>query len=641
MCGIAGIANRGLKAFDTSVIQAMSHSIRHRGPDDLGYLGLAGDARLRLSRDPSDVAGSWLGLAHRRLSILDLSDEAWQPMCSTDNRYVIVYNGEVYNYVELREQLQQCGYHFRSTCDTEVVLNAYMEWGADSLTRFVGMFAFAILDLVKRRLFLARDHFGIKPLYYCSTDGLFAFASEIKALLEIPGISRNADVGAVLDYLRLARNDGGETTFFASIKQLPAAHSLEVPLDTLHVGVPVPFWHLSLTESNDISYDDACHRLRDMLLENVRLHLRSDVPVGAALSGGIDSSSIVACIREVEPETTLHTFTYLSDGPDDSELLWAREVSDLTEAIRHMIEPSEKDMVNELDELVYIQDQPFGSTNMYAQYLVYRLAHQSGVKVVLDGQGADELMAGYSHFYLNRVCSMLKRRQFARLLAFLRSSAKTQPAFRTTDTLLRSMFGMLPAAVQQPVSEVLRGCPSWINKRWIRDYGIDRRRCGAYPRNTSLREALYKSLTSDSLPMLLRWQDRNSMAHSVESRVPFLTPDLAEYLMTLPEEYFISSDGTRKSILRTAMSGIVPRGVLTRLDKVAFGSPMAEWLQRLIPWGTRLMSSDALDAIPVFDGSRLRATWQEVVEGRRSQGDWTWRWISLIKWVECFNIRFA
>ena len=642
MCGVVGIVNFDRSPFDTDVLKAMSYSIRHRGPDDEGYLGLAGESKVLLNRDPDYVSGSWVGFGHRRLSILDLSNNAWQPMSSLDGSYFIVYNGEVYNYLELRQELEKAGYRFRSNSDTEVVLNAYIEWGKEALNRFVGMFAFAILDIHKRNLFLARDHFGIKPLYYNLTDQTFAFASEIKALLQIPGISRNANSQVVFDFLRYANSDYGGETFLISVKQIPPAHFMAVSLDAVQDIRPVRYWSLNLTEENTTPFDEASRKLRDMFLDNVGLHLRSDVPVGAALSGGIDSSAVVSCIRRIEPSIKLHTFSYVADTPDNGEKKWAIKVGNSVDAILHTIRPSAKDLVGELENLTYMQDQPIASTNMYAQYLVYKLAKQNGIKVVLDGQGADELLAGYDHFYHHRVRSMLCQGKFAQLLAFMRSASKVQPGFKAFRTLLHSSFELLPVPIKRQCRNVLgkEYCPSWINRNWFEKHRISD--CGYYERETKfcLRKALHRSLMVDSLPMLLRWQDRNSMAHSVESRVPFLTPKLAEYLFTLPEEYLISHDGTRKSILRSAMHDIVPESVLMRLDKVAFGSPMTAWLGCLIPWINKVLDADILRTIPVFDTSTLRAEWEDVIEGRRPLESRVWRWISLIKWVECSDVRF-
>ncbi len=644
MCGFVGIVSRDGSCLDSDVLRTMSYAIRHRGPDDVGYLGLTPDAQARVSRDPADLAGVWLGLAHRRLSILDLSRDAWQPMAAADGHYWIVYNGEVYNYIELRRELETLGYRFRSRSDTEVVLNAYIAWGTQAFTRFVGMFALVILDLPRSRLVLARDHFGIKPLYYTINNRVLAFASEIKALLHAPGVSRAADAQMVFDYLRYVRNDHGSATFFQAVKQVPPAHGVEIRLDRLDGIEPQCYWQLDLSQENETSYAQAGETLRGMLLDSVRLHLRSDVPVGAALSGGIDSSAVVACMRRVEPDIRLHTFSYIPHEPGSGEDKWATEVGRAARAVLHKTQSSAQGLVADLNRLVYIQDQPVGSTNMYAQYLVYRLARQKGIKVVLDGQGADELLGGYAHFYLHRVQTLIRQARFRDLLRFLTQASRVQPQFRGSRLLLRAAIGMLPTEIAGFVKGLCgwESVPRWINSRWVRRQQVkDDTPYRNGRRSSSLKAALQCSLMLESLPMLLRWQDRNSMAHSVESRVPFLTPQIAQYLLSLPDHYLISMDGTRKSVLRSAMRGIVPDSVLTRLDKVAFGSPLTAWVRQLAPWIGRVVHNGILDTIPALEAPVVKAVCADVLEGRRFNEYVIWRWISLIKWVECFGVQFA
>jgi asparagine synthase (glutamine-hydrolysing) len=644
MCGFVGIATRDGSRLDKEVLRAMSHSIRHRGPDDTGCLGLTPHGRLLSGREVSDIDGAWLGMAHRRLSVLDLSADACQPMPTADDNYWIVCDGEVYNYVELRHELEALGYHFRSRSDTEVVLNAYVEWGTEAFGRFVGMFALVILDRPASRLVFARDHFGIKPLYYAISDLALAFASEIKALLHVPGLSPVADSQAMFDYLRYGRNDHGSTTFFESVRQVPPAHYAEIRLSHLDDVRLERYWQLDLSQQNEASYRQASGTLRGMILESVRLHLRSDVPVGAALSGGIDSSTLVSCMRQVDPGLSLQAFSYVPSEPDSGEGRWAAEVGLAAGAVLHQAQSSEKDLLEDLNDLVYVQDQPGGSADMYAQYLVYRLAKRRGIKVVLDGQGADELLAGYGHFYLYRIQSMIRRAQFGPLLNFLIGASKVQPEFGGAEALLHAAAAMLPASLTSLLKRLggVESIPRWINRRWLRRQQVNKAAvCRDGPPSEPLRAALYRSLMTESLPMLLRWQDRSSMAHSVESRVPFLTPQIAQYLLSLPDQYLIAMDGTRKSILRSAMRGIVPASVLSRLDNVSFGGPVAGWIRQLSPWIRRVVQDGILDSIPVLNAAAVKTTWADVQAGRKFNEAAVWRWISLMKWVERFGVRFA
>lgn len=641
MCGIAGLFNRHRRPINSKMLKTMSHVIRHRGPDDLGYLGINHDMVMRRGREAEVVDSCWLGLAQRRLSIIDLSEDGWQPMVTADRRYAIVYNGEVYNYVELRDELRQLGHRFHSTSDTEVILLAYAEWGTAAFPRFVGMFAFTLIDIPRRKLVMVRDHFGIKPLYYSLTRDFFAFASEIKALLEIDQVSRQAHSQSVFDFVRYAQNDYGENTFFLDVKQLPPASYMEIDTDSPQNITPVRYWSLDVDQMTSATHEEASETLRSLFMDSVNIHLRSDVPVGAALSGGIDSSSVVGCIRALQPDVELHTFSYVPDTPEGGERRWINDVRKATHATAHYIQPDAESLVATLDELVYIQDQPMGSTNMYAQYLVYKLAKQHNIKVVLDGQGADEMMAGYPFYYAKRLHSLLRKGQWGELLAFLRRAARTQPEFRCGKVLTETLLDMLPAGMQKSFMSLLghSPCPTWISSAWLQAQAVAPNRV-LDANFRDLRSSLRDSLECSSIPMLLRWQDRNSMAHSVESRVPFLNPKLAEFLFTLPDHYLIAKDGTTKSILRTAMRDIVPESVLMRRDKVAFGSPMLHWMRILIPWISRLLASDCVQRIPLFDHDQIKMIWQEVAEGRRSLDEHMWRWISLIKWVERYNIQF-
>ncbi len=349
----------------------------------------------------SDIQGYTGGrfnmvLGHRRLSIIDLSPLGHQPMTSGNGRYWIVYNGEIYNYLELKEELSRKGHFFRGTSDTEVILAAYEEWGREMLTRFIGMFALAILDIRERCIFLARDFFGIKPFYYTLAAGRFAFASEIKALLGLKGVTRKGNTGRLYEYLGFGLTDFGGETLFSDIFQLPAAHYAYVRLDRPYMVEPVRYWQIDPSYRQDISYDEAVDRLRTLFTDSVRLHMRSDVPVGSCLSGWLDSSAIVMNMKSLQsPGQELHAFSFIVDDPVLSEERFVDMVGHAVAAACHKTSPGPEDMISDLEQLVYCQEEPFMSTSIYAQYRVFKLAHETGIKVMLAGQGADEIFAGY------------------------------------------------------------------------------------------------------------------------------------------------------------------------------------------------------------------------------------------------------
>ncbi|GIV96199.1 MAG: asparagine synthetase B [Herpetosiphonaceae bacterium] len=655
MCGIIGIWHQDGTPLPPSLILNTVGILTHRGPDDEGYIlvpertrqiiACAGyNTNPYLNLPPIERVSDHpfsLGLGFRRLAILDTSPAGHQPMVSADGNHVIVFNGEVYNYLELRDELNRYGYAFRTGTDTEVILAAYQHWGAQCLSRFVGMWALAIWDRQRRRLFLARDPFGIKPLYYINTGSRFAFASEIKALLALPGVSRHVNPQRLYDYLRFGLSDHGDETMFSTVAQLPAAHYLEVDLERPAVAHATRYWQFEVGTTLDISFDEAAQRLRDLFMDSVRLHLRSDVPVGAALSGGIDSSSIVMAMRCLEPDLDIHTFSYTADDPSVNEERWIDLIGTAARASIHKTSPAPKELVNDLDYLIYIQDQPFGSTSIYAQHRVFKLAHEAGIKVMLDGQGADELLAGYRSYYSARIASLLRRGSIVEAARFIQTALK-QPGSSGREVLLRAGGLLLPMktrahAMRLAGEELL---PPWINGDWFIAQGVMPKLFWNESSHDMLRRQLHQTLVETNLPALLRYEDRNSMAFSIESRVPFLTTDLVEFVLSLPEHYLIARDGTTKAVFRKAMRGIVPDIILDRRDKIGFATPEQRWFSTLQPWIEGVLRSEAAGRIPALNTAAVEQEWQAVLAGRRRFDFRIWRWINLICWAEQFDVVF-
>lgn len=640
MCGIAGFTSQSREVCPTRVSSVL-HRLSHRGPDDLGWL-MYSPGSLRTGREwKENRAVCDLLLLHRRLSILDLSERGWQPMSSPCGRYHIVYNGEIYNYLELREQLEALGYRFHTRTDTEVLLLAYMEWGADAVRRFVGMFAFAIFDVRLRKLFLARDFFGIKPLYYCSEEQQFAFASEIKALLEFNSASRQVNSSALLLYLRHGLSDQGATTLLAAVRQLPAAHYMEVSIDKPGSAEPIPYWKPELT-TLDISFEEAARKLRDMFLDSIQLHLRSDVPVGAALSGGIDSSSIVACMRHIDAGLELHTFSYIADDPRLSEECWINLIAAAAKPRVHKVRARPQDLLSDMEVLLEAQEEPVGSTTIYAQHRVFRLAREAGIKVMLDGQGADELLGGYRYYLGAQFASLVRQRRFRDALYLLRNAA-TLPDSGVLWVLLCSADYLFPRRWQTPLRALVGKelTPSWVKAAWFRERGTEDANVNFCPGRKVLQSALLRTLLQTSLPHLLRYEDRNSMAYSIESRVPFLTPQLAEFVLSLPEHYIVALDGTSKAVFRRAMLGIVPQPILERRDKIGFATPESEWLRTLNRWVEETLNSEAAAAMPFLDLKAIHREWQAMLFGRKRFDNRVWRWLNVIRWSQTFGIQYA
>lgn len=615
--------------------------LEHRGPDDAGYLTycqgkVAAGRKWQADRVVPDVV-----LLHRRLSILDLSECGWQPMASPDRRFWMVFNGEIYNFVELRDQLRRLGHVFHSSSDSEVLLAAYVEWGRKCLHRLVGMFAFAILDTQRGSVFLARDFFGIKPLYYRAENGSFAFASEVKALLALCDAKRTANPQRLYVYLRYGISDYGAETLLSEIRQLPAGHYLELNLDHPQSIQPFCYWQPELKETLDISCEEAAKQLRDLFITNVRLHLRSDVPVGVALSGGIDSSAILGCMRNIAPEAELQAFSYIADDQSISEEKWMKLAATDARAQLIVVKPGAAQLLEDLESLTYAQDQPFGSTTLYAQYCVFRAARNSGVKVMLDGQGADEMLGGYRFYMGARLASLLRQGCWMEASRFI-SKCSRLPGMSKKWLVSRAMEYLLPVSLQIPTRKLVNKelFPDWLNADWFLERKVQAGELYGSQKTDVLRETLFGTLVRTTLPGLLRYEDRNSMAFSIESRVPFLTPTLVDFVLSLPEEYIVAPDGTSKAVFRKAMQGLVPQPILDRKDKIGFATPEELWLRKLRPWVQRVLQSDVARNLPFLRIQRANAEWEGVLAGRRSFTPYVWRWLNLILWTERFQVQW-
>lgn len=635
MCGIAGVVTFDEQRVSSLDWKTAFRRLEHRGPDGRGFLAFGREAGVPATL--GEIAPTATGLLlHTRLSILDLSAAGAQPMASPDRRFWVIFNGEIYNFLEIRDELVRAGHAFHTGSDTEVILASFAEWGDAAVTRFVGMFALALLDREARTLRLFRDPFGIKPLYYFHDPSRVAFASEMKALYPLTGKPKTVDPERLYQYLRFGQTDNTADTLIEGIQQLPPGSMLEVSLDE----GPRPtksFWTLK-EETADVSFEEATQTVRDLFLRNVELHLRSDVQVGACLSGGIDSSAIVSAMRYLKGRSLeLHTFTYVAEG-GLSEERWADRVSESNGTVRHKIRASAEELAAELDAMILAQDEPFVSTSMYAQYRVFRLIGENKVKVVLDGQGSDEMFAGYRPYLGTRIASLIRQGRINEARHLWNTLAQA-PGCEDLKYFVGQ--NLLPAALQD-ISRSMIGkevAPPWLNAAWFREQGVVLASNHAV-HSHKLRDQLADSLKT-GLRALLRYEDRNSMAYSIESRVPFLTPALAEYVLSLPESYLISQDGVSKSVLREAMRGIVPDDVLDRKDKVAFVTPERDWLVRLRPWVEQTLNSELARSLPIFDHAAMMREWEKVCSGAGRYNMWTWRWINLIRWASLNDVRFS
>lgn len=573
MCGIAGIV--AFEGFDPRLLISMTRLVSHRGPDGFGCAffeaGAHGRSEVVLNEDRlPTVERPVVGLGHRRLAILDPSPLGSQPMGSEDNALHITHNGEIYNFLELRDQLKARGHSFKTQTDTEVILQAYREWGGDCLKRFNGMWSFALLDRLRQELFCARDRFGEKPFYYWVGNGCFLFGSEIKQISEIRDVPRRANDSTVFEYLENGLLDQGEETFFAGIRQLPAGHFLIVDLRQRH---PVPqirrYWELMLHEPQPLSDGEACEEFRARFKKAVSLRLRSDVPVGACLSGGLDSSSVVCQARTLVPYNNFHTFSAFSSNNLYDERRYSSAVVAATAVTPHWTFPDPQEFWRRYERLIWHQDEPVGSTNVYAQWCVMESARQQGVPVLLDGQGGDETLCGYQKFYYFHLWNTLRKgdpRIIPEAVQWMRNHTRSLWSW---DEACRYLPWPSPR-----VSSVLARVGTKPQRR-SRTNG----RGAHLGLGASVGERQKLDLVSTSIPALLHYEDRNAMAHAVETRLPFLDHELAEFLVNSPVSFKLRG-GWSKWILRESLAGVLPDLIRRRRTKLGFDTPLADWMRQ-------------------------------------------------------------
>jgi asparagine synthase (glutamine-hydrolysing) len=601
MCGIAGLINFK-SLLGPELISTMTRTLRHRGPDDEGYISadlqresvkvtpLSGpDSTVKYPLSLEKFAGgSHLYLGHRRLAILDLSPAGYQPM-QRDGLW-IVFNGEIYNFVELREELKAAGHEFSTRTDTEVILAAYHQWGEECVRRFNGDWAFCILDTRRRILFLSRDRYGIKPLYFTTNGDHFAFASEIKALLMLPFLKRSLNHDLAFQHCFLHCRDHTEQTLFEGISQLMPGQNISVDLQT---GKPRKWRYYSLPCNFELGkYEHAtatkhAATVLELLTDSVKLRLRADVPVGTCLSGGIDSSAITAIAARLLGQDinrkVQNTFTATFPGEPFDESRFAQLVVDHSGVKSHWIYPSSEGYLRELPAILRFQDEPFGGTSIYAQWEVMQEAAKH-VKVVLDGQGGDEVFGGYRDYHNAFLAQLLLQGRIASFTAEMFSLITKASGARKAFEGVKSLpFFVLPNSWKRSIYRQRYREDFESTKPYLRanhHFGMDHIDKKFMP---CLNELLYHYLTAYSLPHLLKYEDRNSMAHSIEARVPFTDHRLVDYMFSIPAVYKIRH-GWTKWLLRLAVKELLPAQIIWRRDKLGFAAP--PWASRRDIWDT-------------------------------------------------------
>lgn len=609
MCGIAGIVSKKVTDTSSGLIKAATATLRHRGPESEGFW--------------ANKKGT-VSFGHSRLCIIDLSTAAAQPMHYA-NRYTIIYNGEIYNYSELKKELAVKGYSFHSHSDTEVILAAYAAWGAACLQRFDGMFSFAIWDEKEQAFFAARDRFGEKPFFFFYDEERFCFASEIKALWQM-GICREVNKSMLYNFLTIGYTtnptDAGET-FYNNIHKLPAAHYLTYSLAKNELLIH-GYWKVYTEVNNSISEKDAVTKFNELFSDSIRKRLRSDVAIGTSLSGGLDSSSIVAfCADEPAAQYTHKCFTASFTGFEKDEIAYAAQAAKKFGLEHYTTTVHEEEVISLMEKVSAQQDEPFSSASVLAQYKVFQLAKEAGVTVLLDGQGADEILGGYSKYYkwwwqeLYRAKGLGKSGEIEAAQAL---------GVKETFGIKNKLAALLPefaaSLLQSQKSKKAFRHPD-LNREFA--FSNKRNLYYATPTTFDLNGALYYNTFVNGLEELLRFADRNSTAHSVEVRLPFLQHELVEFLFTLPPHFKIH-EGWTKWLLRKAVNDKLPKEIVWRKDKTGYEPPQKEWMknksvqERIMGAKKKLVAEGILNTTVLNNKIIPKAAYEE--------GNFDWRYWS-------------
>jgi asparagine synthase (glutamine-hydrolysing) len=644
MCGILTIVSLKDKCRTGQLIDATT-VISHRGPDDEGFLTWAGNATPTVWAGNDTAASTrqhWkypeltrdtsfkVGFGHRRLSILDLSPLGHQPMLLPDGGLAITFNGEVYNYLEIKEELSQKGHRFLGTSDTEVILHAWQEWGEDCLHKFNGMFALVVLDYKKNELYAIRDRFGVKPVFYYQNEEAFYIASEIKQIKTAPGYKLNLNIPIVKKYLATGAVDYTDATFDTQIRHLKPGHLIRFDLSG-NPSYTIKKWYTLTPKPWSGTYEEATVAYKNLLKDAVKLRLRADVKVGSCLSGGLDSSSIVCLAAQVLNEggdfAGQETVTACYSDARFDEWNFAKEVIDASKAVPHQIFPSFTDLLNEIDSFLWFQDEPTGSTSQFSQWSVFKKTGQVGLKVMIDGQGADEQLAGYGGNDIPYYADLMKKMHLSALIDEVKAYKKNKGSLP-----LGFLLGALPVAFGEGVGNLIprKFKPAPRIVAWLKGNESAALYEDIAP---SLQDNLMRQLYGEPLPALLRYEDHNSMAWSVESRTPFLDYRLVEFTLGLPPRY-VYKNGVRKTILRDAMHGIIPEKIENRKDKMGFVTPEELWLKGE---GKSWFSDNITAACNEFGESILNADamqahLSDMISGKSPFSFSVWRVVCFYKW---------
>lgn len=607
MCGISGYIPRLNQPVDVTGLEKMTGLVAHRGPDDQGIFI---DERI--------------GLGHRRLSILDLSPDGHQPMKDMERNCIIVFNGEVYNYIELREELITLGYKFRTQTDTEVVLKAYAAWGESCAERFNGMWAFALYDIAANKVFCSRDHFGIKPFYYTQTEKGFVFGSEIRQLL--PFLEKNkVNTKVLTEFIFSNVTEPIKETFFARVQKLPGAHNLLYDLNTGIYNV-YPYYELKRQSGlSELNTDEAAALYGQSLQRSIDLRLRADVRVGTCLSGGLDSSSVATlAARNYGQQTTekFRAITAVSEETQKDESLYAQMVVEQEGLHWLKVKPDYEAFKVALPEVVKAQEEPFPSCSIIMQYYVMKTARENKITVLLDGQGGDETLLGYERYYSAYLIALYKKKGLRYMLSAARNSSKNNTLMRPLKVIQYFMYfssARLRYFNYKKRNKFIKSMPAFPAGVRFHDN-----------KTNDIFEMQKRELMEYNLPALLKFEDKNSMWHSIEARLPFLDPNTVRLALSLPEEVKIHN-GWTKFVLRRFMSDKMLEDITWRKNKFGFEAPETIWIRKHKPiMQVAVSNSTLLNAI--CNMNQIRHDF-EAMDNLTA-----WKLYSIALWEKEFNV---
>lgn len=605
MCGISGIINFNNKPVLESDLTLMMNKMRHRGPDDQGVY---------LDRN--------IGLSFVRLSILDLTPAGHQPMHSFNDRYVIVFNGEIYNYIELKSELQD-KYNFKSNTDTEVLLNAYIEWGEKCLDKLNGMFAFVIYDKQTRKIFGSRDRFGIKPFYYYYNYKSFIFASDIPSILSVLNCDIEPDDSSIFDYLAFGRTDQNANTFFRQVKKLQHGCSFSIT----GVNLKIKKWY-NLKDKKVSPITDIAD-FRALLKSSIDLRMRSDVPVGVSLSGGVDSSSLVGIVSKDLGFSDLYTFSSVYNIDHRANEKSSIDLVKLKNS--KFVNPSITDLIDDIKDFLDAHSEPFSTSAIFAQYKVMELA-RNDVTVLLDGQGADEYLAGYPYFHGYYYSGLLRTLKLRKLFKEIVQYSKKS---KNTENLKYFAYFCSPSYVKKRIAGSNK---SYIRREFFNRYVNDSSILGGLYESKNLTESILNHF-EHKLEHLLKWEDRNSMHFSIESRVPFLDYRLVEQGINMPDNLKIRN-GMTKYVLRECVRDIVPAQILDNTYKVGYATPEDIWFRNIK--FKKFIYSLLKEGKPLSEPYVVSHHFENVLNnhltGKTNASSEIWRWVNLELWMRKYFI---